>query len=126
MVLYHVVRFVGFYFLALYAEGRLPYAFAVPGGWGDNITAAGALLVGLAFLPIKSKGSWWAVLLWNVFGLVDILMVASTALRLALTEPGSMAELTKLPLNLLPTFIVPLIVTTHIFIFIRLAKLRRV
>src|SRR4051794_23163916 len=28
----HLVRFVGIYFLWLYRNGRLPFAFAVPGG----------------------------------------------------------------------------------------------
>src|SRR6185369_6877436 len=32
IVLLHVTRFVGFYFLWLYQRGELPYAFAVPGG----------------------------------------------------------------------------------------------
>src|SRR5437660_3449373 len=33
LLLPHAVRFVGFYFLALHAQGKLPFAFAVPGGW---------------------------------------------------------------------------------------------
>src|SRR6478736_1361298 len=39
LISYHVVRFVGWYFLWLYRQGRLPYAFAVPGGIGDIIVA---------------------------------------------------------------------------------------
>ena len=35
LVLYHLTRFVGVWFLVLYSRGELPYAFAVPGGWGD-------------------------------------------------------------------------------------------
>src|SRR5262245_9037592 len=49
LVLIHVTRFVGIYFLVLYGRGLLPWAFAVPGGWGDIAVAAAALLVaGLA------------------------------------------------------------------------------
>ena len=35
LVGFHLTRFVGVYFLLLYRQGELPYAFAVPGGWGD-------------------------------------------------------------------------------------------
>src|SRR5882672_9093208 len=47
LVALHLTRFVGFYFLYLYGRGELPYAFAVPGGWGDIVVAtlAAALLM---------------------------------------------------------------------------------
>src|SRR5512143_81633 len=35
VVALHLTRFVGAYFLVLYGRGELPFAFAVPGGWGD-------------------------------------------------------------------------------------------
>src|SRR5690349_21187173 len=47
LILYHVVRFVGIYFLVLYRRGELPYTFAVPGGWGDISIAVSALLISL-------------------------------------------------------------------------------
>jgi hypothetical protein len=45
LVLLHVTRFAGFYFLLLYDRGELPYAFAVPGGLGDIAVAFLALRV---------------------------------------------------------------------------------
>src|SRR5438128_7860503 len=48
LILLHVTRFVGIYFLMLYRQGELPYAFAVPGGWGDIIAAATAILAIIA------------------------------------------------------------------------------
>src|SRR5712691_1962470 len=30
----HLLRFIGVYFFYLYRNGQLPYAFAVPWGWG--------------------------------------------------------------------------------------------
>jgi hypothetical protein len=51
LILFHLTRFVGIYFLNLFSRGKLPYAFAVLGGWSDIVVATTALL--LAFLPMK-------------------------------------------------------------------------
>jgi hypothetical protein len=117
----HLSRFVGAYFLVLYQEARLPYDFAVIGGVGDIIVAVGAFLLllgaGAALFP---KFLW----LWNLVGLADILFVVLTAARLTVSEPGSMIEITQLPLSLLPTFLVPLIITSHLLILLRLTQRR--
>src|SRR5689334_8022514 len=63
LILYHVVRLVGFYFLFLYRRGELPFAFAVPGGWGDIIIATTAIIVA-AFMSAKSRHTY-LVLAWN-------------------------------------------------------------
>ena len=114
----HLTRFVGFYFLWLYGHGQLPYRFAVPGGWGDIIvaTTATVLLAGWS-----GFGSRRAVLfIWNVYGLVDILFVVATAAAAGRAEPASMAALLRLPLSLLATFLVPLIIGSHLLIFVKL------
>jgi hypothetical protein len=116
LVLIHVTRFVGFYFLWLYSRGELPWAFAVPGGWGDVAVAATAILVCLLTRPDVGSGRG-VLIVWNVFGLVDILMVVTTAVRLAVADPGSMAALLRLPLSLLISFLVPIIIATHVIIF---------
>ena len=117
----HLTRFVGFYFLYLYSLKRLPYDFAVLGGWGDNIVAILALLL-ILFITVSSKKGILIYSIWNFVGLVDILFVVATATRLAIGDPQSMSELLKLPLSLLPTFLVPIIIFTHIIIFVRLYK----
>ncbi len=114
----HLSRFVGFYFLFLYGRCELPYQFAVIGGWGDIIVATLAILV--LFLPTSGSRGRIIVLAWNTIGLADILFVVITAGRLALTEPQSMIALTHLPMSLLPLFLVPIIIATHIIIFARL------
>jgi hypothetical protein len=117
----HLSRFVGAYFLYLYGRGQLPYAFAVPGGWGDITVAslaAGLLLGG----PPRDARRRWAYIVWNVVGLADILFVVATAARLAVAEPGSMAALLRLPLSLLPTFLVPLIIASHVVLGVRLVR----
>ena len=121
LVLFHVTRFVGFYFLALHARGELPWAFAVPGGWGDNAVAAAALLLALLVRPDTPRGRR-AYLAWNVVGLVDIVGVVLTAARLALVDPGAMRALLRLPLSLLLTFVVPIIIATHVLMLLRLAR----
>jgi len=121
LVLFHITRFVGIYFLILYSEGRLPYAFAVPGGWGDIAVAVYAVLVALYVKP-EGKAGWSVYLLWNLLGFADILFVVITAARLAFSDPASMGELLRLPLALLVTFVVPVIIFTHIVIFARLFR----
>jgi hypothetical protein len=120
LVLLHITRFVGFYFLILYRRGELPYAFAVPGGWGDIIVASLALFV--CFLPLQESSRRRAITIWNVVGFVDIAMVVITAGRLGLQNGLQMRALTYLPLSLLPTFLVPVIITTHVIIFVRLRR----
>ena len=115
LVSVHLVRFVGFYFLWLYEQRQLPFAFAVLGGWGDIVVATLALV-----LLVLRPDSRLIYQVWNAFGLADILFVVSTATRLALADSASMAALLRFPLSLLPTFIVPLIIFTHVVIFLRL------
>jgi hypothetical protein len=126
LVALHSTRFVGAYFLVLHRRGELPYAFAVPGGWGDILVALGALLLLIGGPPTRGAGWYRAYVVWNLFGLADILFVVATAARLAIADPDSMAALLRLPLSLLPTFLVPLIIASHVLIALRLAKLRPV
>jgi hypothetical protein len=120
LVLIHVTRFVGIYFLILFERGELPRAFAVPGGIGDIIVATMALPVALA--PLEEATRRRAIVIWNVVGFVDILVVVLTATRINLSTPGALRALTHLPLSLLPTFLVPLIIATHIIIFTRASR----
>lgn len=117
----HLTRFVGAHFLYLYGRGQLPYAFAVPGGWGDVTVASLAALL-LALGPPADAGRRAAYIGWNVLGLVDILFVVTTAARLLATDPASMAALLRLPLSVLPTFLVPLIIASHVVLGVRLAR----
>jgi hypothetical protein len=119
LIAVHLTRFVGIYFLVLHARGELPGGFAVAAGWGDIVVAIGA--VALLLIPGGHKLRW-AVLIWNALGLIDILFVVSRAAAFIMTSPDSMSPFTRLPLSFLPTMIVPLIIATHVIIFLRLLR----
>jgi hypothetical protein len=118
LVAVHVTRFVGLWFLLAQGPDLAP-SWAVPAGVGDLAVAACTpfLLGSSAPRSARQRRLW---LLWNAYGLLDILFVVITAARTALQEPGSMAALLRLPLCLLPTFVVPLILVSHALLFVRL------
>jgi len=119
LIAVHLSRFIGIYFLLLYARGELPGRFALTAGWGDIAIALGAL--GLLLIP-GALQSHRAVLAWNTLGLIDILLVITTASGLAFADRNSMHALTQLPLSFLPTLLVPLIISTHVVILLRLRR----
>ena len=111
----HLVRYVGIYFIYLYSLNRLPYDFAVT-GWCGGYCSCRICFDYTINVPglLKRKN---LILIWNILGLIDIIFVVITAGRINMSNPGELYELTVLPLSLLPTFIVPLIISTHIFMF---------
>lgn len=121
VVALHLTRFVGVYFLVLYGRGELPYAFAVPGGWGDIAVAGSAGVLLAAVRPAGVRGRW-LYLGWNLLGLIDILGVVGTATVQGVADPESMRALLRLPLSLPATFLVPLIIASHVLIFVRLGR----
>jgi len=120
LVLFQVTRlFAGAYFLVLCQRGELPCGFARPAGWGDIVVAVLALAVVGAMRTDFAKP---LLLIWNTLGLIDIIFVVFSALRFGLKDWQSMHAIRELPLSLLPTFLVPLIIASHVLIFIRLAR----
>ena len=109
--------------MVMYGQGKLPREFAVPGGWGD--IAVAALAVGVLAIGPDSRRGWWPTLVWNVIGTIDILFVVATAARLGMQDGASMVEFTRLPLCVLPLWLVPLIIATHAVLFVRLWGMRR-
>jgi hypothetical protein len=113
LIAFHFIRFVGIYFLYLYAQHELPFRFAVWGGSGDIIVAM------LALIAMRFASFQPGLILWNVLGLVDIIAVAVTAAQSEIAVPGSMHQLDKFPLILLPICVVPVAITTHGLMLIR-------
>lgn len=124
LVVLHLTRVLaGGWFLVLYQRGELPYAFAVPGGIGDIVVGGLALLLLAEIVPSAGRGRRLYAI-WNVLGLADILFVVATATRIAVGDPGALAPLLRLPLSVLPTWLVPLIIASHIVLAVRWSRPR--
>jgi hypothetical protein len=90
--------------------------------WGDIVIGVLAVAVASAMRPTQFAKTF--LLSWNMIGLIDIVFVISSALRFGLKDWQSMHALRELPLSLLPTFLVPLIISSHVLIFVRLIRAR--
>jgi hypothetical protein len=119
LVAFHLTRGVaGAYFLYLGSRGELPAEFALLAGWGDIVVAIGAIGVLRFCLPVLTRGQEIALLAWNAAGLADILLVLSNGVRLFVADPAIGTRFTELPLALLPTFVVPLVIASHVVLFV--------
>ena len=120
----HAIRLVaGVVFLFLASQGRMSPLFARNAGWGDIVAATLGLAVIATGAPLTA-GRRLAYLVWNVVGVLDFVVVLGTAAVVARRDPASLGLLFHLPLSLVPTFIVPLLIASHVFVFRRLATAR--
>ena len=124
----HLFRFVGvFFFLAYYYES-IPKEFAYVGGSGDILTAVLAIPVVLALkkrISFAKKLVW----VWNIFGLLDIVSVLTTATiltRIAVqnNEPG-VEQFGTFPFSWIPSFAPATIIFLHLLIFKKLKELEK-
>ena len=110
-------RYAGFGFVALYANHVLPGLFAWPAGLGDMAIGLVApwWIVTLSRNPDAMTGPRFK--LWNVLGILDFVVAFTTAAICAMliTDPGvpSIVPMGRLPLVLIPAFMVPLFVMMH-------------
>jgi hypothetical protein len=123
----NVVRVLGVFFVVLYAAGRLPAPFAPSAGWGDIITGIAAAPVALL---VATKGTGWRpiTLAWNVFGTADLIAAIGLGVASAADSPFPISHagpdttlMAELPMFIIPAFLVPLLMLTHIAVFARLA-----
>ena len=122
-----IYRVGGCIFLVLWADGRLPWQFALPAGIGDVTTGAFAVVVA-ALLAQKAAGARRAAYAWCLFGIADLVVAITMG---ALTSPGR-AHLLALgapnllissyPLVMVPTFAVPLALMLHGLVLWRLQR----
>jgi hypothetical protein len=120
----HVTRaLAGAAFLWAASRGTLPPGFASVAGYGDIAVAILAILL-IVFISPEQKVAPLLYVIWNTIGLIDIMYVVVTAARMALADPPAMAQLLRAPFSLIPLFLVPIVIASHVWIFERL--LRRV
>jgi hypothetical protein len=117
LVLLHVTRFVGLYFLWLHQQGDLPRAFVAVAGAGDLIIAVMALPVALAPLPDATRLR--AIRIWSVVSFITLLLIVFTVARLNYASPLSLLVLTRLPLCLYLVFLLPLLLASQAVVLIR-------
>jgi len=113
----HAWRLEGIVFLILMATGQMPALWALPAGLGDILV--GATAPWIARHLDTPKGRQRAII-WNVFGLADLIVAVGLGI---MTNPGptqiffttpSAELITRFPLALVPTFLVPLAFTLHV------------
>lgn len=118
LVALHITRFVGIWFLVLASRGTLPAAWAVPAGWGD--IAVATLAVGLVLFVPDLTARPVVLIGWNLLGLADLLFVIITASRTALADPDALRGLFAFPTGVIPVFLVPILLASHLWLFARL------
>ena len=118
LVVFHLTRIAaGAYFLVMGSRGALPREFTTPAGWGDIIVGVAAIWVLMRCLPVYSSWQRMAFMVWNVAGLLDILGVLGNGVRLYVNDPGFAEPFMSLPLAILPTFVVPIVIASHVLLF---------
>lgn len=114
----HLLRApIGITFLVLHSRGLLPSLFALRAGIGDTVIG---LLAVFAMLTQSRR----ARLTWNVAGLIDIALSMTTALQTIIIARNAVgiATMSSFPFPLVPFFVVPAVVLTHLALMTRLLR----
>jgi hypothetical protein len=117
----HTWRFVGLGFVIGALANILPRQFGYPEGVGDVLTAALCLPLAAALRnPVEGRYLRRAFIAWNLFGLVDLLSAITMGILYSPSTFGvlrtglSTALMTRFPVNLIPTFFLPLFILLHL------------
>lgn len=123
-------RVFGAFFLILAASGRLGGPFPASAGWGDVLT--GLIALSLALAMARGRAAPGAVIGWNAFGMLDLVVAVALGV---LSAPGSPIQVIDagvgstavqvLPWSLIPTVLVPFYLIVHgvIFAQVRIGRL---
>ena len=123
-------RFGGLGLLFLYAHNVLPAVFALPAGLGDMAIGVAAPWIVLALVRQPGFASGTAFTLWNLLGILDLIVAVSIGALGALFATGAPGEISTdpmatLPLLLIPVFLVPLFFMLHIAALLQSRQLIR-
>jgi hypothetical protein len=115
-------RWAGAQFLWLYAWGVLPGLFAFPAGFGDMAIGVSApwIVLGLVRDPLFAASRRYVI--WNILGIVDFVLAVSMGVLSSGLFPringlnGSVttSAMNRLPLVLVPAFVVPFFTMLHL------------
>jgi hypothetical protein len=127
LVAAQVYRIGGGIFIVLWADGRLPWQFALPAGIGDVTTGCFAVVLAV-LLAQKAPSALRATYGWCLFGIADLVVAVTMG---AMTSPGPAHLLafdapnlliSSYPLVMIPTFGVPLALMLHGLVLRRLRR----
>lgn len=126
-------RWAGLGFLTLYAYGILPWLFAFPAGLGDMAIGFTAPWILLQLIRNSSFAASRRFMMWNILGIVDFFV----AISMGTLCSGFVPEITKLmgglttspmarlPLVLIPAYMVPFFTMLHLTALFQSRQLAR-
>ena len=125
LTLAHTWRFVGLGFvLAWYPLHLLPAGFGIPEGLGDIAAAAFAIPLASALHHGTAQRKYFVT--WNIFSLVDLVSAITMGILFSPSTFGLLvngglttALMVTFPINLIPTFLVPLFILSHLLMLAR-------
>jgi hypothetical protein len=117
----------GLIFLALYVYGLLPGLFAWPAGLGDIAIGVTAPWVALAVVRRPAFLTGRLFLIWNLLGILDLVVAVSTgalgSVLASATGNATTTPMARLPLVLIPAYLVPLFVMLHVAALLQARRL---
>jgi hypothetical protein len=125
LIRFHIIRFIGVFFIITYYFGSIPKAFAIPAAIGDMLAAFLAIFVA-KMVEQKKKNYKQITIAWNILGLLDILNVVVSGIfitKLSLDgNSQSLANIAEFPFCFIPAFAPATIIFIHVAIFKKLRK----
>jgi hypothetical protein len=131
LTMLHLWRVVGFAFLPLVFFDVLPGFFGWPAGWGDVAIGLAAPFVAAGIGRDVDAAASVGLVRFHLLGLLDLVVAMLTAglaageFPILIANGVTSAPMDLWPLNLFPSFIVPVFVILHLCVLLKLRHLRR-
>lgn len=123
-------RVLGLVFVIAYAQDEIPAVFALPAGIGDILVGLTAVVAAYMLATRGADRARASTLAWCALGIGDLIVAVGTGFlsapsilqQLSLDAPN--AAITRYPLVLIPTFLVPVSIVLHACVIARLREQR--